>query len=717
MRIYYTSVELREHVYGVLEKYLKDGPPKKKKKKKTTLAAVAEDEKEEEDDSEAEGSKTTEEEEDEDEDDDPNHVPPHKDPNSPFYLTSKLKRLKKYVKSGYWGIECSQRLFWFATIEDADITRDGTGTETGRPSLPAFQDANMKTLKVAHSKLPKPSPMPVVVQYKSMEDIKKDQAAKKEEAKGENGGDDDALDLDGSLDPRYLVMAYEEHGTVKPVVSDFDGFLLGWRREALWFGCNLPRDQENLMTWSVDRIEEILDDQKANPTNSDSWTLRWLDVQKKAAAEGFLVETPEYGFGDPKSTSIMEHAALKLKSTGAVRHGSECFNFYSPQEIDDTFLLISDTLKPVPWKYVNVEDLQAILSKKISEGFVFPLNPKWILCDSGWKKIYDDLMASDALYADLSKDVWFPPYSGIRERIEEIHKRHPNGFERCTEPAIFNKPKVFTPHGRRQSATNILRETLDEGLGSELTGNAFADLAALEFDDFVGRTSAMPGRNSKIAKDILAARASLTIEELEDDYPSSEVLRGTSGKISHGSVSSMLTSSTGGGSGSNNKAEHRPSVTSHTSSIASNESATGTGNGNRRLVFSDQKPIAPSSTSKKPLFKRAVKAVQSTRRLLHKSPKERSSSLADIKDDIDDETSSARESSIRGSTTRGSSAKPRSEKILESDSNLEFHHGGFDSGELKSMNSKQKLLNSKAMNKEPRRHFGNWLGKKKDKKK
>eukprot|EP00536_Pseudo-nitzschia_multiseries_P011128 jgi/Psemu1/145959/gw1.364.25.1 len=375
MRIYYQDEKLRDHVHSVLQKFLEKGPPKKKKKKKTVKANKHSD-----------------------------RVPDHKNPTSARYVETKLKKLKKFAKKGFYGIECTQRLFWYATIDDADISRKGTGTETGRPSLPGFQDGNLKTLKVAQSQMPKPVPMP--------------------------SKNDDDNSLDGALDPRFLVMAYEEQGTIKPVVSDFDGFLLGWRREALWFGCNLPRYQEMLAMWCVERIEEILDKQKENPDNTDTWTQRWLDVLKKAAAEGFHIETPEYGFGDPKSTSIMEHAAHKLKSTGAVRHGSECFNYGFPQEIDDMFLLISDTLKPVPWKYVNVKDLQAILSEKIAEGFMFPLNPKWILCDPGWKKLYDDLMASDALYADLSKDVWYPPYSGIREKIEDIYKRYPNGFQR-----------------------------------------------------------------------------------------------------------------------------------------------------------------------------------------------------------------------------------------------------------------------------------------------
>lgn len=206
------------------------------------------------------------------------------------------------------------------------------------------------------------------------------------------------------------------------------------------------------------------------------------------------MEMPEYGFGDPKSTSIMEHAATKLIKTGAVRHGSECFNYYFPQEIDEMFLLISDTLKPVPWKYVKVDELQSILATKIREGFVFPLNPKWILCDPGWKKIYDELMASDALYADLSKDVWYPHHTGIRDRIEEVYKKHPNGFQPCTDATIATSGMIakLSTDDRRNSATNLLRDALGDGAGA-LTGNAVADLAQLELDDFTDRT-----RNSTI---------------------------------------------------------------------------------------------------------------------------------------------------------------------------------------------------------------------------
>lgn len=369
-------------------------------------------------------------------------------------IPSKLKLIDKYAKKQLFGLELSQRLFWRGYVTAQDISREGD-LETGRQSSPGFQDANNKTLKMALKQIPEPSPMPVVLQH----------------------------DQNEAMKPQTLLMAYEETGTVTPVVSDFDAFLLGWRREALWFGCNLPREQEELMMWCINHIETILD---ARPT-PDTWTVRWLEVLKDEASSGFIPDIPEYGFGDPKSYSIMEQAAKRLIDTGAVRHGSECFNYYFPQEIDDNFLLISDTLRPVPWKYVNVQELQSLLSQKIAEGFVFPLNPKWILCDPGWKKLYDELMASDALYADLSKDVWYPPFSGVREKIEEIHRRHPGGFRQKQDSRYsFVNQTGYSP----------LRQNLEKGVA--MSGNAAFDLAELELENFTSRKAKL-ARQIKLA--------------------------------------------------------------------------------------------------------------------------------------------------------------------------------------------------------------------------
>jgi len=112
-----------------------------------------------------------------------------------------------------------------------------------------------------------------------------------------------------------------------------------------------------------------------------------------------------------------------------VRHGAECFNYSFPQELDDEFLVISDTLPgKVAWKYVNGEELRSFLGDRIDEGFCFPLNPKWVLADNGWKEVYDKMMASKDEEIQKSLETWYPQESGIRERIEAIHQRHPDGF-------------------------------------------------------------------------------------------------------------------------------------------------------------------------------------------------------------------------------------------------------------------------------------------------
>lgn len=50
---------------------------------------------------------------------------------------------------------------------------------------------------------------------------------------------------------------------------------------------------------------------------------------------------------------------------------------FFPQEMDDEFLVISDTLSGnIKWKKVNVTELQKIMIEKIDDGFTFPLNPK-----------------------------------------------------------------------------------------------------------------------------------------------------------------------------------------------------------------------------------------------------------------------------------------------------------------------------------------------------
>lgn len=194
MRVYYPTVEQREEAITQLTVCIptKDKEGDKEKKK--------DDEKDE----------NKEEKED-------NNIKKEEEDHNEKVIQNYIKCIDRYNHKNWYGIEVSQRIFWDAYVTKQDITRN-EDTFTGRPSTPGFQDANNYSLASAMKQIPKPSPMPVVVQYHKT----------------------------NAMSVQHLVMAYEENGTVTPVVSDFDGFLLGWRREALWFGCNLPRDQEEL---------------------------------------------------------------------------------------------------------------------------------------------------------------------------------------------------------------------------------------------------------------------------------------------------------------------------------------------------------------------------------------------------------------------------------------------------------------------------------------
>ena len=174
-------------------------------------------------------------------------------------------------------------------------------------------------------------------------------------------------------------------------MDDFDCFLVGTR--GVEYKEPLPKDQVDVLMWCVEQIENVLGDRR----RAKSWTKRWLDIKKTEASKGFDPAIPPLGFSDPKSNSIMKHAIRRLHKEGSVRHGAESFNYTFPQELDEHFLVISDSLsgQTLPWRYVDPQGLQEILKEKIDKGYTFPINPKWILCDPGWKEVYDKLMASE----------------------------------------------------------------------------------------------------------------------------------------------------------------------------------------------------------------------------------------------------------------------------------------------------------------------------------
>jgi len=324
-----------------------------------------------------------------------------------------INRIDEHASTqGVYGLDVPEKLFWQAYVEPFDITvEEGGEYDTGRPSMPEFQEMNMRTLRKKKEDQPRweqvtvPDPIPVLWH-------------------GGCGaiGEETVKDCD-PMDPRGLLMAYEEEKKVTPVVSDFDCSLFGTR--GVPYVKAFREEEMSMLTSCIDKIEEIL----STPEKDKSWTQRWLDLKKKGLGSKDSGEMPKYGYADPRSYAIIQGAVHRLRNNGAVRHGPECFNFSFPQAQDkaDLFLVISDTLPgKVPWKYVDAKELIDILCEKVDEGFTFPLNPKWILADHGWKRVYDKLLASDLPHVQDSMNTWYPPH--IRERIACISEEHPLGF-------------------------------------------------------------------------------------------------------------------------------------------------------------------------------------------------------------------------------------------------------------------------------------------------
>jgi len=304
-----------------------------------------------------------------------------------------------YIDSAHpvYGLDITERLFWESYVMMQDCSRPvGTDWDIGRNSELTFMDMNFKSIR----NQPAPGdPRAVVYQ----------------------------MSKTSPMEPRMLLMAYEEYGRVKPVVSDFDCFLLGSR--GVKYKNPIPQDQLDLVKWSVKNISEVLAEREESGSKA-GWMESWFKVLKKAALKGYYPKTPKYGNGDPKSYDIIEIAVSRLQETGCVRHGAECFNWFFPQEVDEEMLVISDTLPGnVKWKKVKVPELQEILITKIEEGFTFPINPKWVLCDPGWRRVYDKLLASKKPNVQDSIKCWLPPETGLREEIDKISAQHPLGFE------------------------------------------------------------------------------------------------------------------------------------------------------------------------------------------------------------------------------------------------------------------------------------------------
>lgn len=313
----------------------------------------------------------------------------------------KVHPVDAYAKNGAHGLDMPERLFMQVFVWRADISHE-KGWETGRNSEPAFMDLNLHATRDP----PQPGGPPRVVVWQ--------------------------YDAKRPLNPRGLLVALEEEELekVNPVASDFDAFLVGSR------GVNfepLPPDQVQLVRWLIGNIEGVLAE-----SGSDPWMKRWLQVLQKEGAKGFHPEIPPFGFGDPTSYSIVQSVVHSLRDNGAVRHGAECFNFYFPQDLDEQFLVVWEGFevisnaaalmgqRPKPYRYLDRDGLLSFLAARLDDGFAFPLNPKWLLCDAGWWQLFEQAEQSAASAAAL--EAWCPRESGLREQMRAVHEVYPHGF-------------------------------------------------------------------------------------------------------------------------------------------------------------------------------------------------------------------------------------------------------------------------------------------------
>merc|ERR1712039_1030606 len=115
------------------------------------------------------------------------------------------------------------------------------------------------------------------------------------------------------------------------------------------------------------------------------------------------------------------------------------------------------------------------LMSRIAEGYSFPLNPVWPVRDKGWYEVYEALKANTA-ERSFTFDCWYPPGSGIHEKIEAIHDEMPSGFV----PAMMS---YFSEHPEEEEdsdAADLHSLLSDSGLDheerAELVSHAATDI-------------------------------------------------------------------------------------------------------------------------------------------------------------------------------------------------------------------------------------------------
>lgn len=210
-----------------------------------------------------------------------------------------------------------------------------------------------------------------------------------------------------ALNPRGLLMAYAEK-SVKPVVQDFDTFLVGSKGMAYEA---LPTDQAKVMSWCIDCSKDL-----CKTPSETSWTQRWLAILQSGAAP--QPRLPLYGFGDLTSYNFIAEVIAATSSCGAVRHGAESFNFFFPQELDKEYLIVWNGFSDKAWEHKSEPELRSFLLERMRDGFTFPLNPVWPIRDAGWMDLLNAF--GDEAGAEIAMAAWFPLESGILKKVRGV---------------------------------------------------------------------------------------------------------------------------------------------------------------------------------------------------------------------------------------------------------------------------------------------------------
>lgn len=305
---------------------------------------------------------------------------------------------------GKFGLDMPEAILQEAYIHRPDIS-PRPDWETGRVSEPSFMNMNLKSLREFS--------LPRVVLYQ--------------------------FDPSDPMNSQGLLIAYAER-MIKPVVSDFDLFTIGSKG-----GFNyrqLPPDQVELAKFALSTSESIL----AEPSPS-SWSTRWLDHLKRHQVEP--PDMPSYGYCDPSTQVLVEEIVQATARTGAVRHSAECFNFFFAQELDTDYLIVWDAFKKMgdgkPWAYKNEDELRDFLKERIAEGFCMPLNPVWAVRDLGWYEVLQQMLAKPEFAGHMA--AWYPPGSGLLERMEELHRAYPDGFCTSQGDGVSQKDRCLSAYG------------------------------------------------------------------------------------------------------------------------------------------------------------------------------------------------------------------------------------------------------------------------------